>query len=125
MRAAYLEHGRGIGARRPLGAAAHWRATYLGRGGHRLLARNPPKRGHGSDAGVRLQLGRAYAPPHRPPTRRAGAAAGMHVGTEPSASRAPSVEREGIRPRAFAGARQCRRLQATPAAGPTALRVNQ
>lgn len=27
------------------------RAAYLGRGGHRLLARNPPKRGHGSGAG--------------------------------------------------------------------------
>lgn len=78
------------------------------------------------DAGVRLQLGRAYAPPRCPPTRRAGAAAGMHcVGTEPSASRAPSVERGGIRPRAFAGAGQCRRLRAIPASGPTALQEHQ
>lgn len=117
--------GRGIGARHPLGARRiDARPTWSA--GHRLLARNPPERGHGSGAGVRLQLGRAYAPPHRPLTRRTETAAGMHcVGTEPSASRAPSVERGGIRPRAFAGARQCRRLQATPAAGPTALRGHQ
>lgn len=84
------------------------------------------ERGTYWDAGVRLQLGRAYAPPRCPPTRRAGAAAGMHcVGTEPSASRAPSVERGGIRPRAFAGAGQCRRLRAIPASGPTALQEHQ
>lgn len=53
MRAAYLEHRRGIGARGLLGGAGGTliRTAYLGRGGHRLLARNPPKRGHGSDAG--------------------------------------------------------------------------
>lgn len=117
--------GRGIGARHPLGARRiDARPTWSA--GHRLLARNPPERGHGSGAGVRLQLGRAYAPPRCPPTRRAGAAAGMHcVGTEPSASRAPSVERGGIRPRAFAGAGQCRRLRAIPASGPTALQEHQ
>lgn len=125
MRAAYLEHGRGIGARHPLGARRiDARPTWSA--GHRLLARNPPERGHGSGAGVRLQLGRAYAPPHRPLTRRTETAAGMHcVGTEPSASRAPSVERGGIRPRAFAGAGQCRRLRAIPASGPTALQEHQ
>lgn len=39
---------------RPTGGGAGgtlMRAAYLGRGGHRLLARNPPKRGHGSGAG--------------------------------------------------------------------------
>lgn len=39
--------------------------------------------------------------------------------------RAPSVERGGIRPRAFAGARQCHRLRAIPAAEPTALQEHQ
>ena len=51
MRAAYLEHGRGIGARHPLGARRIDAPPTWGAGGHRLLARNPPKRGHGSDAG--------------------------------------------------------------------------
>ena len=98
----------------------------LRKGQHARSHRTPPERGHGSGAGVRLQLGRAYAPPRCPPTRRAGAAAGMHcVGTEPSASRAPSVERGGIRPRAFAGVGQCRRLRAIPASGPTALQEHQ
>lgn len=49
MRAAYLEHGRGIGARHPLGARRiDARPTWSA--GHRLLARNPPERGHGSGA---------------------------------------------------------------------------
>lgn len=140
----------GGGHRRDEGAGALMRAAYLGAGeasvravrwvrgidvqptvgvrGHRLLARNPPERGHGS--GARPTRTRACgcnsdAHTHHPPTRRAGAATGMHVGTEPSASRAPSVERGGIRPRAFAGARQCRRLRAIPASGPTALQEHQ
>lgn len=75
MRAAYL------GA---LARAIRWVRGALTHGlpgarGHRLLARNPPERSHGSGAGVRLQLGRAYAPPHCPLTRRAGAAASMHT----------------------------------------------
>lgn len=53
MRAAYLEHRRGIGARGLLGGAGGTliRTAYLECGGHRLLARNPPERGHGSGAG--------------------------------------------------------------------------
>ena len=136
--------GRDIDARRLPGAReGHRRAPAAGWGGGftcgppggagAAAAGAPPpaargRRGRGTywDAGVRLQLGRAYAPPRCPPTRRAGAAAGMHcVGTEPSASRAPSVERGGIRPRAFAGAGQCRRLRAIPASGPTALQEHQ
>lgn len=48
------------------------RTAYLGRGGHRLLARNPPKRGHGSDAGP---LGRERAAATRTRIRTAAPSA--------------------------------------------------
>lgn len=104
MRAAYLEHRRGIGTRGLLGGRGrdidarrlpgaregHRRAPSAGcggaltcglpgaRGGHRLLARNPPKRGHGSGAG-----------PTR--TRACGCNSGAH--THRRAVRPPDVPR--------------------------------
>lgn len=78
MRAAYLEHGRGIGARHPLGARCIDAQPTWSAGGNRLLARNPPERGHGSGAG-----------PTR--TRACGCNSGAH--THRRAVRPPDVPR--------------------------------
>lgn len=80
IRAAYLEHRRGIGARGLLGGAGGTliRTAYLECGGHRLLARNPPERDHGSGAG-----------PTR--TRACGCNSGAH--THRRAVRPPDVPR--------------------------------
>ena len=132
MRTAYLEHGRGIGARHPLGARRidarpTWSAGVIGcwLATHRsvVTARARDLLGRGRAAATRTRIRTAALSAHQ--TRRGCCKHAHCVGAEPPASRAPSVERGGIRPRAFAGARQCRRLRAIPAAGPTALQEHQ
>ncbi len=132
MRAAYLEHGRGIGARHPLGARCidaqpTWGAGAIGcwleTRRSVVTARARDLLGRGRAAATRACIRTAALSAHQ--TCRGCCKHAHCVGTEPSASRAPSVERGGIRPRAFAGARQCRRLRAIPASGPTALQEHQ
>ena len=102
-----------------------------------------PRQHIASKATLRLRKGQ-HARSHRTPPepirgmRRCPAAAvGAAAMKEPGHWRArptwaqeghrcaPSVERGGIRPRPFAGARQCRRLRAIPTAGQTALQEHQ